>query len=166
MTDDTADFSYSQLSRAWTHINVVSDLVFAFAFSAIASYAIGDAVAPILILGGMVMFYVSFLFLVRAYWRIRYRYVMRAQYLVEPNGIVIRSNDSKEVVGWENIAFAEYLPLLPAYRLTTHPNSQPVVLFVMSSWRPTSQINRRNVAAAKLLRAGLGYRLKTRWLPW
>lgn len=161
-----AEFSFSKRSSAWIWVNVCCDALLAVALVALTSYVAFDTADGLLRVGSIVMYGLAGVAATRAIWRFRYRHVLASVYVVESGGIRVNHVLGEPVVTWDQVAEADYVPVVPAYRLLAATQPEPIVLFVERSWKPSGIVNRRNQRAAECLRDGLGRKLRTRWLPW
>lgn len=166
MSESRAEFGFSRLSSVWAWANVGYDALLAVALVVLTSYVAFDTTDDLLRVGAVAMYGVAGIAAARAIWRFRYRYVLGSVYIVEPGGIRLLHVPGEPVVTWAQISEAEYVPAIPAYRFLTRDQVRPIVLFVDRSWTPSSVVNHRNQLAAQCIRAGLGVRLRKRWVPW
>lgn len=166
MSESKAEFASSKLSMAWTWANIGYDALLAVVLVALTSYVAFDTTDEVLRVGAIIMYGLAGIAATRAIWRLRYRYILASVYVVEPGGIRLQHVPGEPLVTWDQISDADYAPAVPAYRLLTTTQPQPIVLFVERSWKPSGVVNRRNQLAAERIRNGLGRRLRTRWLPW
>lgn len=142
------------------------DAVLAVVLVAVTSYVAFDTSDRLLKGGAVVMYGLAGIAAARAVWRFRYRQVVKSVYAVEHSGIRVQHLPSEPFIAWDQIVKAEYVPVIPAYRLLASGQTKPIVLFVERSWDLSGVTNRRNQLAAQYIRVGMGPRLSTRWVPW
>jgi len=166
MNELNAEYSFCRRSSVWVWANVTYDALLATLLVIVTSYVVLDTTDPLFRIGAVVMYGIAGIAVSRVLWRLKYWYVTTSVYVVEADGIRLVHLPGSPLVRWDQISEAEYVPVIPAFRLQVMNHQQPIVLFVERSWNPSGRANRRNQLAAQRIGTGLGGRLRKRWLPW
>jgi hypothetical protein len=117
-------------------------------------------------LGVLAMYYVMIVCISRVYMRFRYVYALDSVYTLDGRGVTIRQPEVDKHVAWEEFTRAEYLPVIPLFRLYSPMLPNPVVLFAIVRLTAQRSDNWRTKETKELLKQGIGRNFTTRWLPW
>lgn len=129
---EAAEFNEQSKSRVRAWLESTLELLAGCLFLLLAGAAllglarspkpIGDKLA--LCFGILTLIYVSSVSFKRVYIRIRYRYMNSLSCKVMQHGISVQGKEENYLLEWTQFVNAEYLPLVPAYRLW--PLSRPI----------------------------------------
>ena len=115
-----------------------------------------------LAIGGCTVAY--FVLMVRLH--LKYRYIMKHDYVVSVDGISVETGGSIRFIPWSDVEVAEYMPVTSVFRLFARGELRPIVLFTLTPGSSQSPLVKRNRLAEDYIRDGLSGRLKTKWVPW
>jgi hypothetical protein len=165
-TDFTARFGFTKLERVWMDCAAVFCLLAAvlFAFGlvfAIPRIATAKLWVAFLITGCLVGYLTCL-----ARLHLKYRYVMWLRYGVSSRGILVEENGREQLVRWEDVEIAEYMPVVSVFRLLAKDQRRPMVLFTLELGGKNDVATRRSKLAEVHIRAGMSGRLKNLWIPW
>lgn len=147
-------------------VDCIAETMIAGLLLGIAGYAVTIVDTPTLWLGCVAMMYGGAVALSRVALRLRYLHILDLGYAVTRDGITVESSHDTKFIAWHEMDRAEYLPVIPAYRLTATKLEKPILVFAIRGWNHRSPNERRLASAVDSIKSGLRNRLKTRWLPW
>ncbi len=145
--------------------SVVELILAAFLFS-MATYVIGLADELTLWLGILAMYCGTGIALSRVLFRARYWRNLQTNYSIDHAGVSIDVSGSEAKLAWRDFDRAEYLTLIPAYRLSASSLRNPLVILAIRGWSPGSAGEQRKLLTKRFLEQGFSQRLVTRLLPW
>lgn len=161
------DFRFTKWAKVSVFADVVVSLICAVFFVVLASYvAFADVDRDAVIwLGVGVLCYGAIIYFSRVFFPVKYRHLLRSGYVVSDTGITVHANGGQRSIGWEDFTTADYLPLIPIFRLSAAGLPEPIVLFMIGDVYP-SEANDKRKRATSLILERLDSRLRIRWVPW
>jgi hypothetical protein len=159
-------YSFSPKIQISMVVDSIFESLFGVIFLSMATYIIDSVDTVTLWLSVLAMYSVAGIALSRVLFRARHWRSLQTNYSMDPAGVSIEAAGSEARLTWGDFDRAEYLTLIPAYRLSASKLQHPLVILAIGGWNPRSASEQRKQLTKRFLEQGLNQRLVTRWFPW